>query len=60
MTLSELRDAYARGELTAPLMIDNDDVSLGGDYGVEAMFSMHPYDLLNAALDLLGIPHESV
>lgn len=43
-------------------MIDNDDASMydGDDEDGEIVFEMHPADLLEQALDLLGIPHEHV
>jgi hypothetical protein len=58
--LAELRDAYARGDLTEPLMLDNDQATVyhdaGGDY--EKVWDSHPEQMLKDALDLLGIPHE--
>lgn len=62
-TLAELRDAYASGKLTAPLMLDNDNTSVWVDdgtlAGVEA-FEMDPHDVMHQALDLLGIPWDHV
>jgi len=62
-TLKQLRDAIAAGEVTNPvLMIDNDSTSVfdGDDEDAECVFDMHPDDLLEQALDQLGIPHEHV
>lgn len=52
--LAELRDGYAKGEVTAPLVLDDEttDVCSGGDL----LFAMHPAELLEQALRLLGIP----
>ena len=58
LNLQELRDAYAAGELPEPLMLDNDDTSVYR--GDEKVFSAHPDQVLEDALDLLGIPHEHV
>jgi len=56
-TLRELREALAAGTVRGPLLIDSDAVyTLAGD----GDFEMHPADLLEQALDLLGIPHEHV
>lgn len=60
MTLSELVQAYKDGTITLPLMIDNDDVHVWDMREQEPMFEMHPSELLEQALDLLGIPHEPV
>lgn len=57
-TLAELRAAYASGEVTAPLAIDNDQTTVYTDD--EKVFEAHPEQLLEDALDLLGIPHEGV
>jgi hypothetical protein len=57
-TLAELRDAYAKGAATGPLMLDNDSTTVYEDAG--KVFDMHPDDVLEQALDLLGIPHEHV
>jgi hypothetical protein len=66
-TLQQLRDAYAQGAVTAPLMLDNDATSVyqpapddPDDLRGEDVFGMHPADVLDQALSLLGIPHESV
>lgn len=60
MTLSELRDAYVAGRLTDPLWIDNDETFAYQDDGEVEVFSMHPAQLLEECLDLLGIPHQGV
>lgn len=57
-TVEQLRDAYRDGEIHGPLMIDNDDTSVYS--GGEQVFEMHPEDLLEQALNLLGIPNEHV
>lgn len=52
--LAELAAAFGKGELDGCiLMLDNDTVSVKG-------FEMHPEDVLDQALTLLGIPHEHV
>ena len=58
LTLAELREAYARGEVTDPVMLDNDQVTayVNGD----RVFDSHPEQLLEDALDLLGIPWDHV
>lgn len=56
--LPALRDAYAAGELTKPLMLDNDQVTVYD--GDEKVYEADPSLLMEAALDLLGIPHEHV
>jgi hypothetical protein len=57
-TLAALQAAYAAGELTEPLMLDNDDTSVY--VGDEEVFSAHPQQVLEDALDLLSIPREHV
>lgn len=57
-TLAELQRAYDRGDVTEPLMLDNDDTN--AYEGDEKVFSAHPDQVLEDALDLLGIPHEHV
>lgn len=62
-TLADLRDAYAREEITAPLVIDHGDdmkVLLHDEEWIDVteIFRMDPCDLLMQALDLLGIPSE--
>jgi len=59
MNLTELRDAYAEGKLTEPMMMDNDEVFVYDADG-EQVFSEDPGVLLHDALTLLGIPHEKV
>lgn len=64
-SLEQLALACARGEVTQPVTLDNDDtylyVPIDDDPGAEwaRVFSGgHPRQLLEAALDLLGIPHQ--
>lgn len=64
-TLAQLAEGYKSGRYTAPVMIDNDCVtvyqeSASGADDHEKVFEMHPEDLLEQALDLLGIPHGHV
>lgn len=61
-TVSQLRDAYAAGRLTEPLVIGNGVAQVyGHDGGSHApVFQMHPADLLDQALSVLGIPHENL
>jgi hypothetical protein len=66
-TLAELREAYRFPEdarRPGPLMIDNDSVSAttGNDEedNYEDVFEMHPAQLMEEALALLGIPFEHV
>ena len=56
-SVHELRQAYARGEITTPLMIDNDSISGFDDSGT---FEMHPSQFLEELLDDLLIPWEHV
>jgi hypothetical protein len=63
--LAELAASYKSGKVTAPLMLDNDSTTVYEDRGEGCVdyvkvFDMDPHDLLEAALDLLGIPHEHV
>lgn len=58
MKLSELRNAYASGKLTSPMMLDNDETFVHDENG--EVFSMHPDELLTEALTLLGVPYERV
>jgi hypothetical protein len=58
MTLAELREAYAKGELTKPLRLDDDQVTVY--VNDDRVFDSHPEQLLEDALDLLGIPWEHV
>lgn len=58
MTLRELIMAYQSGELTAPLVVDNDEIYVYTPDGKQ--FSMHPDEFIDAALTLLGVPHENV
>lgn len=62
-TLAELQDAYAHGDVTAPLYLDNDSTTVyqeNEDGTWEDTFSMDPHDVLEQALDLLGIPYRHV
>jgi len=66
-TLAELKAAYDSGELSKdnPVTLDNDSTSVytegdeENDIGGECVFSEHPADLMEQALDLLGIPWEN-
>lgn len=58
MNLLELRDAYAAGTITSPMMLDNDYTGVYDNDN--EVFTSDPRQLLRDALDLLGIPHESV
>lgn len=60
--LAELRDAYAAGKVTNPLMLDNDCASIWPeeDDATEVLYSAHPELILEEALHLLGIPTEHV
>ena len=68
MTLAELRNAYARDKNLQPMSIDNDYCSVtrvdeATDplwNNAEDVFEMHPAELLEQALTLLGIPWEHV
>lgn len=57
-TLKQLADAYLAGDVKALLMLDNDATAVYDEE--ERVFEMHPADVLDQALSLLGIPHESV
>lgn len=56
--LSDLQQAYADGQIPADakLIIDND--STGVWVEGEPVFEMHPAELLEEALAMLGIPNE--
>lgn len=58
-SVGELRDAYHLGDipLSNKLIIDNDSTSVYDAEG-NCIFEMHPQDLLEQALDALGIPYE--
>ena len=58
MTLLELVLLYQSGELTAPLVVDNDEIYVYTPDGKQ--FSMYPEEFIVAALTLLGVPHENV
>ena len=57
-SLNDLQEAYADGSIPRDvrLVIDNDSVSLWLEHG--CVFEMHPTELLEQALELLGIPNE--
>lgn len=58
-TLTALIEAYKRGDgLTGPIRLDNDTTDVYANH--EKVFSMHPVELLEQALDLLGVPWEHV
>lgn len=61
-TLTEVVAAFKSGELGETTesfaWLDNDDVSIYK--GDEKVYQTHPYQLLEDALDLLGIPWEHV
>lgn len=48
------------GRVPPALVIDNDDCAAYDQTAGEDMFNMHPHDLLQRALDLLGITYEHV
>lgn len=58
MNLQELVAAYRAKSITEPLMLDNDSTSVY--QGDDEVFEMHPEDLLQQALTMLGIPWEHV
>jgi len=60
MTLQELAGAYKTGTVTAPLMLDNDSTSVYDEAADATVFEMHPADLIEQALTMLGIPWEHV
>ena len=60
--LKDLVEAKRSGEYVQelPLVLDNDNTVLyPADEEADADFRMHPADLLEQALDLLGIDHEN-
>jgi hypothetical protein len=68
-TLKELKEAIDSGQLILgdeKLMIDNDCITLAMKTGpddlldYEEVFDLHPHEVLEQALDLLGIPNEPV
>lgn len=68
MTLAELVQAYKTDPHLQPMSIDNDCVYVirvneqtDPDWlHAETIYDQHPEDLLEQALDLLGIPHEHI
>ena len=60
-TLSDLKQAIDRGEVPKDwvLRIDSDEVFMN-DGNDKEIFNTGPEDLLEQALDLLGISHEPV
>lgn len=64
-TLAELIAAYRSGEITHPMSLDNDQVTVDVPHdadwiNVTREFEAHPEDLLEQLLDYVGIPHEHV
>lgn len=66
-TLAELVDAYKTGRIARhdPLWLDNDRASVyvsdaDGEATGPPVFTMHPGQILEEALNLLGVPHEGV
>lgn len=69
-TLAELKAAYDSGELSKlkyKVWLDNDDASILAEDDITTdgdtdthIFEVHPEDLLEQALDLLGVPWEHV
>ena len=64
-TLEQLKAAYDRGDIDAPVFIDNDSTTVYQEYDEsapdsECVFEMHSGTLLEQALQLLGIPWDSV
>lgn len=57
-SLEELTDAYARGDIIAPMMLDND--WMGVYQNGETVFELHPEEFRERVLELLGIPWERV
>jgi hypothetical protein len=57
-TLKQLHDAVKAGKVTGTLMLDNDSTGMYADG--KKIFEMHSADLLEQALDILGIAHEHV
>lgn len=62
MTLEELATAYKMGDVPAgmPILLDNDQAMVYNDHVGTTIFEMHPQELLEQALTLLGIPWENV
>ena len=58
-TLKSLQEARQAGKVpaAATIVLDDDDTFVY--VGTGNVFSMHPAQLLEEALDLLGIPHEN-
>lgn len=61
-SLAELYGAFQSGQLRRTkgyfLLLDNDSASMWDGQG--EIFEMHPEELLRQALDMLGIPWETV
>lgn len=56
-TLEEVRNAAARGDVA--MIIDNDSVyAYDTETGLHELFEDHPANVLEQALNLLGIPWE--
>ena len=59
--IARYRSGVPEGESASVLWIDNDATYMyESEEAPEPEFRMHPVDLLEAALTLLGIPHEHV
>ncbi len=56
MTAQQLVQSYIDGTLSEPLILDNDSVDAYANE--ENVFSMHPEALLEALLDIVGVPWE--
>jgi len=61
-SLAELVSAMGRDEVNAgeTLYLDNDSTDMYSGDGHVKLFSMHPAELLEQALDLLGVNWEPV
>ena len=62
MTLKEIAEKIKSGELSGVMMIDNDYVAFiaTDEDWLRERYNVHPEELMEQALDLLGIPHERV
>ena len=64
-TIAELVEAYKSGEITEPMDLDNDYVSVIQPHdkdwiNVTEHYHAHPVELLEQLLDYVGIPHRHV
>lgn len=57
-TLAQVREAYKKQEITAPMIVDNDTCFIY--QGDEKVWQSNPEKLLLDSLELLGIPAEPV